>query len=233
MAALPVAETTYHALVGRMMQTNDLLLRSDRYRGTPLVDAPTSWQYLLWKYESDSAQSGVSPKGMQDIAISKAIMAEGSTEFGMLSGVPPETLIELRRNGALEKLREALRVGLSEIDLASAAALSDVTDAVVENIDQAFAEHQRELNDISSSRRRFFGFDVSRCVSLGGLSVAAALSHNVGLAVLAAASSIAGAPSVPDLLKRWEELRSRSQKLHRSPAAILFRHLGPKYGFSA
>jgi hypothetical protein len=54
MAGFSVAETVYNAFVGRMMQTNDLLLRSDRYRGSPLIDAATSWQYLLWKYESES-----------------------------------------------------------------------------------------------------------------------------------------------------------------------------------
>jgi len=44
-----VAEVSYRSFLGRMMQTNDLLFRSARYTGTPLIDAPTSWQYLLWK----------------------------------------------------------------------------------------------------------------------------------------------------------------------------------------
>ena len=230
-----VAETTYKAFVGRMMQTNDLLFRAARYSGTPLIDAPTSWQYLLWKYEYDSESAGTINKDMQNTVISKAIESEGSTEFGMLSGVPVEALIELRRNGALAGLRETIRRGLNDLDLASADSLKKVADEVVSNIDRAFEEHSKELNAITSSRRKFFGLDVGRWIANCGLSVATALStHNAGLAALAAVGpALVGMPSIPDLHKRWQELQSRSQQIQRSPTAILFRHLGTKFGFSS
>jgi hypothetical protein len=228
-----IAETTYRVFFGRMMQTNDLLFRSARYRGTPLIDAPTSWQYLLWKYEYDSGRSGMSQKEMQETVISKAIASEGSTEFGMLSGVPPESLIELRRNGAMASLRETIRNGLKDIDLASPDSLSRVADEVIAIIDRKFEEHDRDLRGIISSRRKFFGQDVGRCVIVGGLSIAAAaLTQNVGLRMLAAAAPFAvGGASIADLQKQWQTLQARSQELQRSPAAILFRHLGRKFGF--
>jgi hypothetical protein len=228
-----VGETAYGQFFGRMMQTNDLLFRSARYTGTPLIDAPTSWQYLLWKYEYDAERSGTSQE-MRQAVISKVIASEGSTEFGMLSGVPPDSLIELRRNGAMASLRETLRGGLSEMDLASPDLLSKVADEVIGTIDHAFEEHAQELRSITSSRRKFFGLDVSRWIAAGGLSVAAAMAHNVPLAVLAAAApSVVGAPSIPDLQERWRGLQARSQQLQRSPTAILFRHLAPKFGFSS
>jgi len=103
----------------------------------------------------------------------------------------------------------------------------------IEMTSTTFEEHEKELSNISSAHRKFYGFDVSRWVIGGGLSVAAALTHNLGLAVLAAVSpSIVGAPSIPDLRKQWHELRSQSKKLQRFPTAILFRHLGHKFGFS-
>src|ERR1017187_781363 len=229
-----VAETTYRAFFGRMMQTNDLLFRSAGYRGTPLIDAATSWQYLLWKYEYDSDCSGMSQKEMQETVISKAIATEGSTEFGMLSGVSPQSLIELRRKGAMASLREAIRNGLKDIDLSSLDSLPRVADEVIATIDRKFEEHDRELRGIISSRRKFFGQDVSRCVVVGGLSIAAALTQNVSLAILAAAAPFTvGAPSIPDLRKQWQSLQAQSQELQRSPAAILFRHLGHKFGFSS
>jgi hypothetical protein len=185
------------------------------------------------KYEYDSERSGPPQKETQEVVISRAIASEGSTEFGMLSGVPPEALIELRRNGAMATLRETIRSGLSEIDLASQDSLSRVADEVVGSIDRAFEEHDRELRSISASRRKFFGFDVSRWIAGGGLAVAAALANNPGLTLLAAAApSIVGTPSIPDLQKQWKELRSRSHELKRSPTAILFRHLGHKFGFA-
>jgi len=150
----------------------------------------------------------------------------------MLSGVPPEALIDLRRNGAMSTLRETIRTGLKDIDSASADSFSAVANEIVGILDRAFEEHATELRAIASSHRKFFGLDVSRCIILGGLAVAATLSHNIGLAVVAAgAPSILGAPSIPDLKKRWQDLQSQSQKLQRSPTAILFRHLGHKFGF--
>jgi hypothetical protein len=170
---------------------------------------------------------------MNEAVISKAIASEGNTEFGMLSGVPAQALIELRRNGAMASLRQTIRTGLSEIDSASPDLLSKVANDVIANIDRSFEEHDRELRGFTSSRRKFFGLDVSRWVANGGLSIAAALAHNAGLKVLAAATrSIIGGPSISDLRKRWKDLQSRSRELRRSPAAILFRHLGHKFGFS-
>jgi hypothetical protein len=229
-----VAETIYRAFFGRMMQTNDLLFRSAEYIGTPLIDAPTSWQYLLWKYEYDSAHSGLSRKEMPEIVISKAIATEGGTEFAMLSGVPPQSLIELRRTGAMASLRETIRNGLKDIDLASPDSLPRVADEVIAIIDRKFEEHDRELKGIISSRRRFFGQDVSRCVVGGGLTIAAALTKTLNLAILAAAARFTvGAPSISDLHKQHRTLQARSKELQRSPAAILFRHLGHKFGFSS
>jgi hypothetical protein len=43
--------------VGRMGVCNELLIKARRLRGTPIIDAPTSWQYFVWKLEYDAAQS--------------------------------------------------------------------------------------------------------------------------------------------------------------------------------
>jgi hypothetical protein len=228
-----VGETTYQAFSGRMMQTNDLLLRSARYQGTPLIDAPTSWQYLLWKYEYDAENIGISEDNFQHAIISRAIASEGNSKIGMLSGLPPEVLIELRQHDAMADLRETIRTGLDAIDLASPNSLSAVTDGVIANIDRAFEQHDKQLKDLSSSRRKFFGFDVSRWVVTGGVSLAAALAKNPALGILAAATpSILGAPSAVDLRQSWQDLQAQSKNLQRSPTAILFRHLGDKFGFS-
>jgi hypothetical protein len=134
----------------------------------------------------------------------------------------------------MASLREAIRNGLKDIDLSSLDSLPRVADEVIATIDRKFEEHDRELRGIISSRRKFFGQDVSRCVVVGGLSIAAALTQNVSLAILAAAAPFTvGAPSIPDLRKQWQSLQAQSQELQRSPAAILFRHLGHKFGFSS
>jgi hypothetical protein len=152
----------------------------------------------------------------------------------MLSGIPPEALIELRKKGAMANLREAIRAGVRDIDSASPESLSTVTDEVIGTIDRTLEEHERQLKDFASSRRRFYGLDVSRWIVFGGLSVAATLTKNLLVGLAAAASPyIVGAPAIPDLTKRWHELQAQSQTLQRSPTAILFRHLGGKFGFSS
>lgn len=225
-------EDVYQAFLGRMMQSNDLLLRSARYRANPVVEAPTSWQYLLWKYEYDSKNSGTSVPG-RELVITKAIEAEGSEDFGMLSGVPPEALLELRRIGAMEELRQTIHEGINKIDYASPSALPQIANAVVENLDRAFEKHSRELKSSGTARRKFFGVDVSRWIVGGGVSLAAALTHNPAVAAIGAISPwVLGAPSIPDLQKRWKELTAERQRVQRSPVAVLFRHLGDKFGFS-
>lgn len=46
-------------MYGRMMQANELLVKATNFKAVPVLDAPTSWQYLLWKYEYDQERSRV------------------------------------------------------------------------------------------------------------------------------------------------------------------------------
>jgi hypothetical protein len=105
-------------LLGRMMQINDAVFRGSRYGGTPLIDAPTSWRYLQWKYEYQGNAIPEESDVHRDLLIAKTMALEGD-EHRMLSGIPPEALIELRRNGASLELREMIRRGIKEIDSAS------------------------------------------------------------------------------------------------------------------
>ncbi len=228
-----VGEAAFRSLLGRMAQANEVLFKTVRFGGTPLIDAPTSWQYLQWKYEYDGT-ADVETSDLRDTLISKAVEAEGSKEFGLLSGMPAQALIELRRNGALSEVREVLRNGIGEMDLASATALTDVSDRVIANVDRAFEKHASDLHKFSSSRRRFFGLDVGAWIVTSGVSLAAAKTGSAGLAMLAAATvGLVGPPSVRELWKRYGELSSNRLALRRSPTGILFHHLGGKFGLRA
>jgi hypothetical protein len=223
-----IGEALRLALTGRMMQINDLLFESSQYRGTPLMDAPTSWQYLLWKYEYDRDRGKQLLPEMGDVLVSQALRAQGQEELGLISGLPPKALIDLRREGALVELRDILRSGIAEIDLASPSALSQVTETVAANISAAFSEHKRQLAALSASRRRFFGVQVTPWITVGGISIAAASAGNIPLSILAASVGMLGVPSARDLWKHGKDLLSKSQELKRSPTGILFRHLGDK-----
>lgn len=89
---------TARMILGRMMQSNDTAFRAARFGGTPLIDAETSWRYLVWKYEYNGNLPR-RPDDNRELILNKAISIEG-TGNGMLSNLPPEMLIELRKQGA-------------------------------------------------------------------------------------------------------------------------------------
>jgi len=218
-------DAVYFSIAGRMMMSNDALLRSSLCRGSPLTDAPASWKYLQWKYEYD-VMAGNEAAEHSHTLISKAL---GSS---LLSGLPPDTLIELRKNGAAAELRGIIGKGVGEISSASDADVSGVADTVIANIDSALSEHRKQLQALAHSQRKFYGLDVGRYVINGGFGLASVLTGNTALGALAFLSQMAGAPMPDDLMKRYRELRAKSTDLRRSPVGAMFNHLKGKFGIS-
>jgi hypothetical protein len=204
-----------------MMQVNNVLVRCLRYGGTPLIDAPTSWKYLIWKYEYDAARQEPPHRDIQDLVITKAIQIAGSKNIGLISRVPPKALVDLRKRGALSEMRSLLAEGVSGIEEADEASISAVVEMVVGNFQRAFETHEKELRNLSSVKRRF-GVDVSSWIVGGSFSIAAAATGNVPLSILAATIALLGAPSGRDLWGDGREMLAKGKSVRRSPMAICF-----------
>ena len=217
-------DAVYFSIVGRMMMSNDALLRSSSFGGSPLAEAPASWKYLQWKYEYDTMAGNHAPANSHTL-ISKAL---GSS---LLSGLPAGTLIELRKSGAAAELREIIGKGIGDISSASDADIARVADAVIANLDSALSEHDRKLQALTHSKLKFYGFDVGRYVINGGFGLASVLTRSTALGALAVISQMAGAPTPGDLMKRYKKLRSESTDLRRSPISMIFNHLKGNFGF--
>jgi hypothetical protein len=221
-----------HMVLGRLLVANDAAQRAVQFSGNPLIDAPTSWRYFQWKNEYHERVSRAEPDARRDVLISKALSLDGG-EQRMLSGIPPESLIELRKNGALGELRDLICRGVEDVDAASESDLASVAAHVIENIDNAFAEHAKQLQNLTTSRLKFYGSDVSRWITVGGLSIAAAAIPELRwLAILGAGGAVLGASKPEELLARHRELNSESERLKRSPTGIMFRLLKKNFGFS-
>ena len=93
--------------LGRMSTSNELLVKARRLRGTPIIDAPTSWQYFVWKLEYDAAQAQ-EIAGLQDLHTIRGLQTLASNEMRWLGRVPPSALIELRKSDALGDLAPVL-----------------------------------------------------------------------------------------------------------------------------
>jgi hypothetical protein len=161
--------------------------------------------------------------------VAKALSLEGD-EHGMLGGLPPESLVELRKNGAMAELRETIRKGISDIDSASETTLSEIGRAVLENIDVALSQHDQQLKGLQAEKARFYGLDVGRYVAFGGLSIAAPIFHTFPLEFLLGLAPLVGTPSPAELQRKFRELGSKGEALKRSPAGLMFRHLKGKFG---
>ena len=142
-----------HAL-GRMGTSNELLIKARRLRGTPIIDAPTSWQYFVWKLEYD-AQNMERESGITDLHIVHGLQSLAEKEMNWLGRVPPRALIEIRKADALGEIREILSKGVHDLAVADPFNFHTTTDQVFENITAAFAEHKKNIEALRLKKWKF------------------------------------------------------------------------------
>ena len=154
-----------HMVYGKLLVVNDAVLRSVRFGGNPLIDAPTSWRYFQWKNEYQEKSILADGEARRDALIAKALSLDGR-EHKMLNSIPKESLIALRKNGAFAELREIICRGISDVESTSESDLTAVGNHVIGNIDAALDDHAKHLERLVSERRKFYGLDVSRWMDI-------------------------------------------------------------------
>lgn len=220
----PLGTVIKDIIFGRMSQINDVLSESQQYSGLPLIDAPTSWQYFLWKYEYDCTRSNALNPNLKSTLITHALHAGSTPELHLLARIPPSALIDLRKQGAMEDLRRILSKGLEDVSSADDKSFSEVVQSVGANVDNAFKEHEKHLANLATQKYKFFGFDVGPWIVIGGISIAAASTQNIPLGILAASLHMLAKPSSPkELWANWNTLLKTKDEIIRSPVGILFR----------
>lgn len=70
-----------------MSVSNQLLVKSRRLNGAPIIDAPTSWKYLAWKMEYD-AQRANSEFISTDMHIVKGLNDLAQSDLLWLGNIP-------------------------------------------------------------------------------------------------------------------------------------------------
>jgi hypothetical protein len=210
--------------IGRMATANELLIKARRLRGTPIIDAPTSWQYFVWKLEYD-ARDAEQDFHVGNLHVLRGLqnLAEGEMEW--LGNVPPEALIEIRKTGALEEIRAVLGRGVEELATANPDNFYRTTDQVFGNIYSAFKDHRRKVDDLTAKKWRFAGSDIGSWLVVGSLAITAAATGTPvwGLAAIAA-DQLLDAPKLRDIPKSIKQLANETQQLKRSPVGVLFEY---------
>jgi len=209
--------------VGRMRASNELLIKSSRLRGTPIIEAPTSWQYLAWKMEYDAEQ--VEKRGnVTDLHIVKGLQNLASGEMEWLGNVPPEALIEIRQQGAMDDIREILSKGIEELTASNPSNYHRSHDQMFDNINEAFDQHKQNIKQLQDKKWKFAGTDIGSWLVTGTLGVTAAATGMPVWALAAiAADQLLDAPKLKDIPKSIKELAKESKELNQSPVGLLFK----------
>ncbi len=208
--------------MGRMAVCNELLIKARRLRATPIIDAPTSWKYLNWKLEYDAVNAELQ-SGLKDLHILRGLQSLSENEMQWLGKVPSGALIELRRTGALDEIREILGHGVETISTANPSNFFRTSDQVFENLDRAFDAHKKKIEDLSSRKWKFAGTDIASWLVVGTMEVTAAATGLPvwGLATITA-NQVFDIPKLKDIPASIKELAEESKKLRQSPVGMLF-----------
>jgi len=212
--------------LGRMSVSNELLIKARRLNGTPIIDAPTSWQYLAWKMEYDAERTEAAT-GAKDLHIVRGLQDLSSTEMEWLGNIPPEALIDIRQQGAMDEIREMLGKGIEQLVASNPENFHRSRDHVFDNINEAFRVHEHNIAAIKAKKWKFAGRDVGSWIVVGSLYVSAAITGMPvwGIAAIAA-DQVLDAPKLRGIPSSIRELATESNKVKKSPVGMLFKVRG-------
>lgn len=214
--------------LGRMSVSNELLYKSIKVGGgIPLIDAPTSWQYFKWKLEYDGERT------IKDFDLTKSHIIHGlnslsNTNLQWVGKIPQEGLIEIRKSGAIEEIRNILSKGIEELTLANSFNYETTSKIVYENLTKAFENHQKNIKELTSKKWKIAGKDFGSWLVMGTLEIASAYTgtplYGVSTAIL---SQIIDAPKLKDLpksVKTIKEIEKAKQNMSKSPIGLMFNY---------
>lgn len=211
--------------VGRMPQALASQETARYFGGTPFISAQTSWHYYTWFLEYQSISSNLDLRDAKSAHVTRALVAEGGQHLSWLGNVPPETVLEIRRNGHTEELRHILSAGLDELIALKPDNYYRTSDRVVENLNRAFEEHQRKVLEARDKKLKLYGLDVGSFVATGAIAVTAALTANPALGVASGLLGMAGLPNLREIKSKFKEQAAADMARKNSPTGLLFRHI--------
>ncbi|QNR10181.1 hypothetical protein [Enterobacter roggenkampii] len=206
----------------RMSVSNELLVKSRQLNGTPIIDAPTSWQYLVWKMEYDAGRAE-NELNTQGLHIVKGLGDLARNEMQWLGNIPPHSLIELRKQGAMDEIRNILGDGINEIIQSSPQDFSKSKKQIFGNIDSAFKQHKENVSELTKKKWKFAGTDIGSWLVVGSLEVTAAITGTPvwGLATIVA-DQLLEVPKLKDIPKSIKNIVDENNKVKKSPVGMLF-----------
>lgn len=218
----------YHVFtsaIGRMPQALGAQEAAQHFRGSPFINAETSWLHYTWLLEYQGGLRDDDLTTRHSMHVVRALAAETHNNLEWLGNVPPETVIEIRRRGLADELRELLAEGVSNLIDINPDNYFRTADQIVDNLDTAFRRHQAALREARNKKLKLYGIDVAACTATGAVAVAAALTGNVALGAISGALGVVGLPNLKDIKTKFKQIAAEEKARRESPTGILFRHV--------
>lgn len=211
--------------IGRMPQALGAQQTANHFGGTPFINAKTSWLHFTWlmEYQGISRKDNLSSR--ESMHVVRALATESRSNLEWLGNVPPETVLEIRKRGLANELRELLSQGVSNLIGINPDNYFRTADQVVDNLDDAFRKHQQTLKIARQKKLRLYGIDVAACTATGVVAVAAALTGNETLSAFSGLLGIAGAPNLKEIKTKFKQIAAEDKAHRESPTGLLFSHL--------
>lgn len=216
-------EILHSQIFSRMAISNELLIKSSQLSGVPIIEAPTSWQYFDWKlkYDAVRAENHYSIDGLH---ILKGLNDLSHTDMPWIGNIPPESLIELRKQDALSEIRDILGDSIHELIETNPANFNATRDQLHKNIDNSLSMHRKKLEELRQKKWKFAGHDIGSWVVMGGIEVAAALTgtESWGMGAIIAGQFL-DPPKLKDIPKTYKDISAEDEAVKKSPVGLLFK----------
>lgn len=218
----------YHVFtssIGRMPQALGAQQAAQHFRGSPFINAGTSWLHYTWLLEYQGARRDDDLTTRHSMHVVRALVSEAHNNLEWLGNVPPETVLEIRKRGLADELRHLLGHGVSNLIGINPDNYFRTADQVVDNLDTAFRKHQEALREARNKKLKLYGIDVGACTATGAVAVAAALTGSATLGAISGALGVAGLPNLKDIKTKFKQIAAEDKARRESPTGLLFRHV--------
>ncbi len=212
---------------GRMSVCNELLIKSLKVHGVPLIDAPTSWEYFKWKLEYDTERAFPN-RDFGKLHLVRGLSQIENTNLNWIGKIPPEGLIEIRKTGAIDEIRAILSNGIDELTKSNELDFSSTSKRVFENLNEALKKHQENITNLRNKKWKVAGHDFGSWIVMGTIEIAAACIGTPLFGISAfALDQLLDAPKIKDLhnsVDKIKDINQQQKSLRQTPMGLIFKY---------
>lgn len=207
-------------LMGRMMQSNDVLGRAQAQSAHPLMTAEVSFHWLATKIKLNQQflSQELNTKAIWELNKTNALLSQN---LEWMSNIPLEALIGLRKKGQLKELRSLINQEMHLLSEASLDNAGEVASQVDYNLATALVTHQAKLKALDEKYRTELAISGGTMLA----SIIAAFQPSIAAILpgwLPAIGGLIGVSKLKDVVKAGIGYYRGRKELRKSPVGILW-----------